>query len=331
MDRIERLRKNISLEHRVLEIGPYFNPIAPRAAGYRSTTLDVFAKDELRKKAEVDPSIPPERVAEIEDVDLLGSASDLADLTRSRYGVDHRWDWIVSSHNFEHIPNPIRFLQQCAEVLRPDGVLRMAIPDKRFCFDHFRPFTEVSELLQAFHENRIQPSPYQIFREESLCSEWRPGRTGWAPAHRNVSLYRAWFGPGGTVPKEYIDTHCWAFTPESFELLILDLVAFRLVDLQIDAVSDTLGCEFFVDLRRPTTPVELREEQYYAARDWLLRRCIDGTAAASARPMSVRFVPNAAKGFLPAAVRKRSVPKRVLREIKRVVRQLKGLSRTAAA
>jgi len=330
MDRLERLRKNISLQHRVLEIVPYFNPIAPRAAGYRSATLDVFAKAELQKKATMDPNIPRERVAEIEDVDLLGSASDLADLTRSRYGADHRWDWIVSSHNFEHVPNPVRFLQQCAEVLRPEGVLRMAIPDKRYCFDHFRPLTEASELLQAFHEDRRKPTVYQIFRQESFCSEWQPGGTRWVPFHRNLSLYRAWFGPGGTAPGEYIDTHCWAFTPESFELAMLDLISFGLVALVVDSVTDTCGAEFFVDLRRPARPTAMGEGEYHAAREWLLCRCVDGASAIKPRPSHVRFVPSATWSSTLGRQAKPSVPQRMIREARRVIRQLQSLRRNAA-
>lgn len=319
MNRLEHLQRHISREHHVLEIGPYFNPIAPKAAGYRVTTLDVFNTAELREKAAVDPNIPRERVAEIEDVDLLGSACDLADLTRARYGEDHRFDWILSSHNIEHIPNPIRFLQQCAAVLRSEGTLRLAIPDKRFCFDHFRPLTDVSEFLQAFHENRAQPTVYQVFREESFRSEPMPGQEGWSPIRRNVSLYRAWFGSDGTMPTEYIDTHCWAFTPESFELTILDLHAFGLVDLVIDSITDTHGLEFFVDLRRPATPHIISEDEYHAARAWLLGRCVGGMPATEARPAAVRFLPEAAA---PGAIRKRGVLRRVVRESRRLARQL---------
>jgi len=58
MSRLDRLRKGISPAHSVLEIGPYFNPIAARAAGYQTTTLDVFDTDQLRQNAAVDPNIP---------------------------------------------------------------------------------------------------------------------------------------------------------------------------------------------------------------------------------------------------------------------------------
>jgi SAM-dependent methyltransferase len=316
MSRLDLLRKGILPLHGVLEIGPYFNPIAARAAGYRTTTLDVFDTNSLRQKAAVDPNIPQERHEEIEEVDLVGSACDLADLTAAHYGAEHRFDWILSSHNIEHIPNPVRFLQQCAAVLRPEGTLRLAVPDKRYCFDHFRMLTEGSEWLEAFFENRSQPTPYQLFREGTIFSGPLPSGGGWRPTRKSLSVFRDWFGPEGRVPMHYIDTHCWAFTPESFELLVRDMIAFRLVDLRIDSVSETCGIEFYVDLVRPSSPVELDEDEYYSIRERLLRRCVDGTTSINE--------------CAPAATRTQSVPRRVLREVSRVIRQIQSVGRAAA-
>ena len=321
MNRIDLLRKGILPRHGVLEIGPYFSPIAPRSAGYRTTTLDVFDTELLRQKAAVDPNIPPARVAEIEDVDLVGSACDLADLTTARFGANHRFDWILSSHNIEHIPNPIRFLQQSAAVLRPEGVLRMAVPDKRFCFDHFRQLTDVSEWLQAFRENRGQPTAYQVFREEAHRSTPLADAAGWMPIRSSLALFRDWFGPDGTVPTHYMDTHCWAFTPESFELLVRDTIAFGLVDLQIGSVSATCGIEFYVDLIRPASPVAIIESEYYATRERLLRLCVDGVSSAAECPTAAPS---------PPAGKKRSVSRKVLREVSRVVRQLQSAGRAAS-
>ena len=318
MSRLNLLREGISTEHSVLEIGPYFNPIAARAAGYRTTTLDVFDTHSLRQNAAVDPNIPKERCKEIEEVDLVGSACDLADLTRARYGAEHRFDWILSSHNIEHIPNPVRFLQQCAAVLRAEGTLRLAVPDKRFCFDHFRTLTDVSEWLQAYFENRSQPTAYQVFREESHRSTAQPECGGWTPIRKSLSMFREWFSPGCEAPTHYIDTHCWAFTPESFELLVRDMIAFGLVELRIDSISETCGIEFYVDLARPSAPIVVAEDEYYAMRERLLRCCVE-------RPSS-----SGGSCTVAHAPRTRSIPRRVLREASRVMRQIQSLGRSAA-
>lgn len=287
MKRLQRLRADIRLDHAVLEIGPYHAPIAPKALGYQTTTLDLVGADELRARAAADPSINDRGVKAIEEVDLVGSACDLADLVAKRFGPEKRFDWILASHTIEHMPDPIRFLEACSRVLAPGGVLRMAVPDKRGCFDYFRPSSDVSEWIQAYREQRTRPTVYQVFREECYRTElasrtgsriaWRLGEipAGDAKiAERSLELFRAWFGAGGAEPTTYIDTHCWAFTPESFELLVRDTIAFGIVPMGVAKVSRTHGHEFYVDLRRTASAGALDERAYFEVRRRLLRRTV---------------------------------------------------------
>jgi SAM-dependent methyltransferase len=318
--RLQVLRAGIEPRHEVLEIGPWHEPIAPRALGYRTTILDIKDTRTLRAMAASDPQIRPGDIGAIEDVDIVGSACDVAELVRGTLGPDKRFDWVLSSHNVEHMPNPIRFLRQAAEILHDGGVLRMAIPDKRACFDHFRPLTDISEWLQAHDENRVQPTIYQLFREDSLRSVLQMGgRTlhAWQlgdmeggrllPAANSLELYRRWFG-AAERPGHYVDTHCWAFTPDSFELLVRDVIAFGLLPMQVDRVSATRGHEFFVDVRRCAVAPRVSEPEYLATRARLLGRCVrDDDAALAARvPLSLRlarrakrFVRRLARTHLP--------------------------------
>lgn len=272
MSRLDILRAGISKTDQILEIGPYFNPIAPKGDGYQAVTIDVFDADQLRRYAAADPNIPDSRIGEIEDVDLVGSAADLEGLTRARFGDDFKFDWILSSHNIEHIPNPIRFLQQCDGVLRRTGRLRLAIPDKRYCFDHYRQLTDTTDWLEAFFEDRRKPTVYQVFRAASLHGTAESDGSGWKPATKALSLYREWFGPSGNLPVDYIDTHCWTFTPDSFELLIRDVVAFGMVNLRVEQVTAPGGFEFFVDLSSTASSDVGSEQQFYIMREQLLRR-----------------------------------------------------------
>ena len=68
MKRLQRLREGINRSDEVLEIGPYHAPIASKALGYRATTLDLVGADELRVRAEADPSIDDAGGPEIVDV-----------------------------------------------------------------------------------------------------------------------------------------------------------------------------------------------------------------------------------------------------------------------
>src|SRR4051812_21528373 len=162
MDRRDAILKYATKQQLGIEIGPWFNPIAAKRDGYRCLPLDVFDAETLRKRAADDPNISEAAAAMIEDVDLIGSSTHIGELVRARSEAGI-FDYIVSSHNFEHLPNPIRFLQGCAEALKPDGVLSMAIPDRRGCFDYFRPVTRLSEWIQASIEDRCKPSHAQAF------------------------------------------------------------------------------------------------------------------------------------------------------------------------
>lgn len=303
--RLTLLRSGIEPHHEILEIGPWHEPIAPRALGYRTTNLDIRDAGGLRELAALDPQIGAGKIEAIEEVDVVGSACDVADLVSSTLGAEKRFDWVLSSHNIEHIPNPIRFLRQASAVLRDGGVLRLAIPDKRACFDHFRPLTDISEWLQAHDENRSQPTVYQVFREDCLRSVLEMGgRTlhAWQlgdmeggrlrPVANSLELYRRSFGGGPARPGHSIDTHCWAFTPESFELLVRDVIAFGLLPMSLDRVSATRGHEFFVDLRHCRHEAPVDEHEYLAARARLLTQCVrDDDAALAARvPLPLRLV-----------------------------------------
>jgi 3-dehydroquinate dehydratase len=56
-------------------------------------------------RATNDPHITAEQRVSIEDVDIVGSSIAIGDLVEAR-GETGTFDYIVSSHNFEHLPEP---------------------------------------------------------------------------------------------------------------------------------------------------------------------------------------------------------------------------------
>jgi hypothetical protein len=289
VDRIAELRKHITKEGHGIEIGPYHSPIAPRRMGFRSIAVDVFDADELRSRAIADPNIPADNVALIENVELKGSAGNLAELVQEKYG-DRRFDYIVSSHNLEHLPDPIRFLQSCEQVLKYGGVLSLAVPDRRYCFDFYRPVTELSEWLDAFHERRQRPTPGQVFRSDAHRSNlngigaWMPGTTTLpTPEEQLETAFSSWqaLTQGGDVGP-YRDAHCSAFTPASLELLLADLRYLGLIRLVTAEVTGPYGCEFFVHMQNPGPSTDRSDrDTFYRERNEIMQRAarevVDGT------------------------------------------------------
>lgn len=291
MGRADRILKHAKLDGRGIEVAPYFNPLVRKSDGRNVLILDVFDTETLKARAREDPDIADARINEIEDVDLVGDASRLDSIVED-LELAGQIDYIVSSHNFEHLPNPIRFLQGAQSALKPGGVLSIAVPDCRASFDHFRMPSRLADWLDAYHEDRNQPAPATVFdhqahharyywgeRSATGCdiavdrpAGFRPAKT-LREAYKNYSVRRA-----GNAP--YQDAHCNVFFPEILELFIRDLEHLGLCDLQVLEITKPRGLEFHAHLQRPVTKQTISDDAFYARRDQLLRRISRSLGAA---------------------------------------------------
>jgi SAM-dependent methyltransferase len=59
-------------------------------------------------------------------------------------------DFVIANHFLEHCPDPIQSLQTILRVLRQNGILYLAVPDKRNTFDLCRPQTTYTALKNAY-------------------------------------------------------------------------------------------------------------------------------------------------------------------------------------
>jgi predicted SAM-dependent methyltransferase len=65
---------------------------------------------------------------------------------------DGTQDFVIANHFIEHCQNPLLTVQNLLRVLKPAGVVYMAVPDKRFSFDVDRPCTTIEHLMRDFSE-----------------------------------------------------------------------------------------------------------------------------------------------------------------------------------
>ena len=280
MDRRTEILKHVTKDHKGIEIGPWFAPLAPKREGYNCLTFDVFDTETLRANAARDPYIDKSSIAAIEDVDIVGSSTEIEDVVAARGGLGS-FDYIISSHNFEHLPNPIKFLQGCAKVLKPGGYLSMAVPDKRACFDYFRPISTLTGWVEAHIEDRNRPSLRQVFEQNLLHSRYHGSdgvQTGFSIEKDPSNVFalktvkEAYSGFVSAIERgdtNYYDTHCWTFTPSSLRLLLLEINFLELTPFSISEVSDSQGNEFYVHLSNEgNSPLE--PEVFYARRQELL-------------------------------------------------------------
>lgn len=243
-----------------LEIGPSHNPLAPKKLGYDVKILDHASAEELKKKY-MDCDV---KIENIEEVDYIWQGERFTDLI----GKTEIFDWIIASHVIEHVPDFISFLKQCEGILKPNGILSLIIPDKRFCFDYFLPNSTTGQILDAWHQENKKPTPGQIFDFFANISK-NSNQPAWnAKTHKipnslfNPTLDKAtklWIKAQDN--SEYTDVHCWRFTPESFNIILNDLFSLELLNFEIKHKFETSGSEFHVSLSKTTNSTPFIENR----------------------------------------------------------------------
>jgi SAM-dependent methyltransferase len=233
-----------------MELGAGYCPIAPKSDGWRAHVVDHAPRDELRKKyagAGVDTNL-------IEDVDTIWRGGPLHDAVPA--ALSGQVDLIIASHVLEHIPDLIGFFQSASRLLKSDGVLSLALPDRRYCFDCFRPWSTTGDLLQAHHRDTNRHSLKTAFNHMAY-SAVVDGQLAWGPRPVSEPVFMDPFEVAkDTVvtyrdqDEQYKDYHAWQFTPAGFRLAMLEQVALGVSDWSVETLHGPENFEFFAVLRR---------------------------------------------------------------------------------
>jgi hypothetical protein len=248
MTRTEKILLYIKKDGQGLEIGPSYAPIAPKKRGFRVHIIDHLTREQLVQKyrnEKVD-------LHSIEDVDYVWRGEPYRDLT----GKQKFYDWIIAAHVIEHTPDLIGFLLDCDSILKDDGVLSLAVPDHRYCFDCFRSVTGLSQVIDAHHFKHTTHTPGTA-AEATLNYATKNGQTSWSRKLKHGayqflgSLSEARIAMDQAAqPHAYHDYHAWCFTPHSFRLLLHDLYDLGHIPFKEISFFPTAGCEFHVTLGR---------------------------------------------------------------------------------
>lgn len=242
MDRRARLLENIDLTRGAgAEIGALAWPVVKRHQG--NIRYVDFAPTAELKRLYADT---PDLVAKLVEVDLVWGERPLADMTRERF------DYIVASHVIEHVPDPIAWLAELAAVLKPGGILTLAVPDKRFTYDRLRAPSTLADLVAAHLAGARKPMARQLFDHFAghALEKAEGDRVAVAPKYdlkQALAETRAALADGA-----YHDIHCHVFTPASFLGLLRDLAVMGLMPFGLRGFHDTAEgeIEFFVQLER---------------------------------------------------------------------------------
>ncbi|AFZ32622.1 Methyltransferase type 11 [Gloeocapsa sp. PCC 7428] len=136
------LRRQIATKYLTgtgIEIGALHSPL-PVPNTVEVHYVDRITVDQLRQQY-------PELAAyNLVEPDIIDDGEKLTSIP------DASLDFVIANHVIEHCQNPIFSLENWLRVLKPGGVIYMAVPDKRYTFDCDRPITPLEHIIRDYEE-----------------------------------------------------------------------------------------------------------------------------------------------------------------------------------
>ena len=129
-------RKSIAHEYITgvgIEIGALHHPL-PMPDNVTVRYVDRLSTQQLREQYPELSQLP------LVDVDIIADGETLDSIH------DSSQDFVIANHFLEHCQNPLLTIENMFRVLKQNGVLFLAIPDKRYTFDVARPITTYQHL-----------------------------------------------------------------------------------------------------------------------------------------------------------------------------------------
>lgn len=136
------LRKQIASRYLIgdgIEIGALHSPLEiPSSVKIRY--LDRMPVNQLRQQY---PELSESNLVELDIIDNGETLESVLDVSL---------DFVIANHMIEHCQNPIFSFENWLRVLKPGGILYIAVPDKRYTFDCERPVTPIEHLIRDYTE-----------------------------------------------------------------------------------------------------------------------------------------------------------------------------------
>ena len=255
-----------------LEIGALAHPLVSKNEG-NITYVDLADHEYLRTKYKDDPAVDIEQIVK---VDAIWGHNTLAEAV----GGAQKFDYVLASHVVEHVPDLISWLKEIGVILKPNGTLRLIVPDRRYTFDYLRTETNLADVIDAHLRRARAPLPRMIL-DFCLLARTVDTKDAWngrldplqlvpiCPPETAISLAREALESG-----VYHDSHCSVFTPQSFIALFASASEIGLINFRCDLFIETVRNQF--DFLVGLTPSDDRAE---IAESWKKARRTISSAA----------------------------------------------------
>lgn len=240
-------------QHVGLEIGPNLRALVPKNQGFAVEYIESLSTEQLREQIS---KKAPHEVDLVPNIDYVAAQGLVQDTGK----VAH-YDYVVSSHVLEHLPNLVQHFQEVKSVLKEQGVYGLIIPDKTLTLDYLRPCSSFGQVLEAYLLKRTRANlasyidnlVYGVKNTEndSICWE----------AHSKLDLTKVYVQHPRKIeqliaseqqePPADWGGHVWVFTADSFISLFFDLQRFGLTQLELIDIQPTGEADFIVILAKP--------------------------------------------------------------------------------
>lgn len=270
---LQKILQNLIAKNplKVLEISPWDRPFL---RGDNVKYFDIMDAESLQKTGKASGrnfnNVPAK-------IDFVSPNGDLN-------VIDETFDIVFSSHVIEHCPDFVRHLRSVHDILNKGGLYILIVPDKRYCFDYYHAESTISEVIDAFANKRKFPyladvinQAYTITHNDAI-KHWL-GDHGKLYGYRNTPLEpdlnvrvidEYFFDDGKGINREkflqlikkyiearsknqYISTHNWRFTPDSFGYIVNILNTLGFIDFPLYRLCHTVWGrqEFTVIIEKP--------------------------------------------------------------------------------
>jgi hypothetical protein len=262
----------LALPGKILEVGPFINPMVRNVANGTGKVqyFDVADWNTLQTMALQEGYTPSPDPVEITYVassgDLSVIGANLAEDAKPKFSM------VVSSNVIGVQRDLVRHLQQVNALLEEGGYYTMAVPDIRFSFDHFVTETTIGDILEDYYTNRdgtVSAGLGRTPKIKSLVEKYalnvaNSPEKNWHGEYRfpfedandkafldNIKKAISEFKAAKTG---YFDVPRYHFTPSSLSFAMDTLYTLQLSDLRVHRLYYTLANadEFYIVLKKCT-------------------------------------------------------------------------------
>jgi predicted SAM-dependent methyltransferase len=163
--------------------------------------------------------------------------------------ADESQDFVIANHFIEHCEDPIGTIENFLRVVKPNGILFLTLPDKRFTFDFCRPVTTFEHLMRDYRDG----------------GEW--SRFG-----HHEEMHRLLFGiTDETQIRRHIEqlaeTHYHVWTQIEMLELVVRLRTHLAFDFEVEAFLNHPPLEAILILRKGAAKMSAEDEQAWFTRE----------------------------------------------------------------